>query len=99
MDAADGGRSGRRGARVHPIGEPGYIARHVLPSIAGNARKAGRAPSDLAVIVPVTIVGDSDEERDRQREGVRASMALRQHAQLRVHLGPGRVRGHDRANP
>lgn len=33
--------------------------------------------SDLAIIVPVmTIVGDSDEERDKQREVVRASMAF-----------------------
>ncbi|OBH92583.1 TIGR03617 family F420-dependent LLM class oxidoreductase [Mycobacterium sp. E2733] len=65
------------GVHVHPIGEPGYIARHVLPSIAEGAAKAGRSPSDLAVIVPVmTIVGDSDEELHKQREVVRASMAF-----------------------
>ncbi|MGV0602871.1 LLM class flavin-dependent oxidoreductase, partial [Mycolicibacterium pulveris] len=57
--------------------EPGYIWRHVVPNIAIGAEKAGRSPDDVAVIVPVmTIVGDSDEERDRERELVRASMSF-----------------------
>ena len=65
------------GVHVHPLGEPGYLTRHVVPNLAAGAAKAGRSPSDLAVIVPVmTIVGDSDEERDAQRESVRASMAF-----------------------
>lgn len=65
------------GVHVHPLGEPGYLKRHVLPGVAGGVAKAGRSASDVAVIVPVmTIVGDSDEERDREREAVRASMAF-----------------------
>ncbi|OBB28966.1 TIGR03617 family F420-dependent LLM class oxidoreductase [Mycolicibacterium elephantis] len=65
------------GVHVHPLGEPGYIWRHVVPNIAIGAEKAGRSPDDVAVIVPVmTIVGDSDEERDRERELVRASMSF-----------------------
>ncbi len=65
------------GVHVHPIGEPGYLRRHVLPNIAEGAAKAGRAPSDIAVIVPVmTIVGDTDSERHRERELVRASMSF-----------------------
>jgi probable F420-dependent oxidoreductase len=65
------------GVHVHPIGEPGYIARHVIPKVAEGARESGRSPSDVAIIVPVlTIVGDTDEERDREREAVRASMAF-----------------------
>lgn len=65
------------GVHVHPIGEPGYIARHVLPNVAAGAAKAGRSPSDIALIVPVmTIAGGSDEERDKERELVRASMAF-----------------------
>lgn len=65
------------GVHVHPIGEPGYLARHVLPTVAEGAAKAGRSSSDIAIIVPVmTIVGDTDEERDQQREVVRASMAF-----------------------
>ncbi|WP_027331823.1 TIGR03617 family F420-dependent LLM class oxidoreductase [Mycolicibacterium tusciae] len=65
------------GVHVHPLGEPGYIARHVVPKIAEGAAKSGRSASDIAVIVPVmTIVGDSDEERARERELVRASMSF-----------------------
>ncbi|STZ74262.1 putative F420-dependent oxidoreductase, MSMEG_2256 family [Mycolicibacterium fortuitum] len=65
------------GVHVHPIGEPGYLARHVLPNLAAGAAKAGRSPSDIAKIVPVmTIVGDSDEERANERQLVRASMSF-----------------------
>ncbi len=65
------------GVHVHPLGEPGYLSRHVVPNVAEGAAKAGRRPSDIAMIVPVmTIVGDTDEERDRERESVRASMSF-----------------------
>ncbi len=65
------------GVHVHPLGEPGYIERHVVPNVAAGAAKSGRAPDDIAVILPVmTIVGDSDEERDHERELVRASMSF-----------------------
>jgi probable F420-dependent oxidoreductase len=65
------------GLHVHPLGEPGYLKRHVLPTVAEGAAKAGRSPRDIAVIVPaMTIVGDSDEERDKERELVRASMSF-----------------------
>lgn len=65
------------GVHIHPIGEPGYIARHVLPNVAAGAAKARRSPDDIAKIVPVmTIVGDTDEERASERELVRASMSF-----------------------
>ena len=65
------------GVHVHPLGEPGYLARHVQPNVAAGAAKAGRSLADIATIVPVmTIVGDSDEERSNERELVRASMAF-----------------------
>lgn len=65
------------GVHVHPLGEPGYIAHHVLPNLAEGAEKAGRSPADIAKIVPVmTIVGDSDEERENEREFVRASLSF-----------------------
>lgn len=65
------------GVHVHPLGEPGYLARHVAPKVAEGAAKAARSPSDIAIIVPVmTIVGDSDEERHQERELVRASMSF-----------------------
>ena len=65
------------GVHVHPLGEPTYIARHVVPKIAEGAHRAGRKPADIAVIVPVmTIVGDSEEERSAERELVRSSMSF-----------------------
>ena len=65
------------GVHVHPLGEPGYITRHVVPNIAQGAAKSGRSVSDVAVVVPVmTIVGDTDEERANERESVRASMSF-----------------------
>jgi probable F420-dependent oxidoreductase len=65
------------GVHIHPLGEPGYINRHALPNVAAGAAKAGRSASDIALIVPVmTIVGDSDEEREKERELVRASMSF-----------------------
>jgi hypothetical protein len=65
------------GVHVHPIGEPGYLRRHVLPGIAAGAGAAGWSASEVSVIVPVmTIVGDTDAERDAERELVRASMSF-----------------------
>ncbi|MDP7702107.1 TIGR03617 family F420-dependent LLM class oxidoreductase [Mycobacterium sp. TY815] len=65
------------GVHVHPLGEPGYLSRHVTPNVAAGARKAGRDTSEVSVIVPVmTIVGDTDEERDREREMARASISF-----------------------
>ncbi|OBS00991.1 LLM class F420-dependent oxidoreductase [Mycobacterium gordonae] len=65
------------GVHVHPLGEPGYLARHVAPNVAAGAQKSGRDMSDIAVIVPVmTIVGDTDEERHNERELVRASLSF-----------------------
>src|SRR6185312_7556051 len=44
------------GVHVHPIGEPGYLARHVVPKVAEGAQKSGRSTSDIAVIVPVMTI-------------------------------------------
>jgi len=65
------------GVHVHPLGEPGYLARHVVPAIATGASRANRSADDVDVIVPVTtIVGDSDEERSASREIARASLSF-----------------------
>jgi alkanesulfonate monooxygenase SsuD/methylene tetrahydromethanopterin reductase-like flavin-dependent oxidoreductase (luciferase family) len=65
------------GVHLHPLAEPGYLARHVVPTVAEGAAKSGRSLSDIALILPVmTIVGDTDEERHKERELVRASMSF-----------------------
>jgi len=65
------------GVHVHPIGEPGYLQRHVLPNIAAGAAEEGRDPADVAVIVPVNIiVGDTDAERAADRELLRGMLSF-----------------------
>jgi probable F420-dependent oxidoreductase len=65
------------GVHVHPIGEPGYLERHVVPGIAAGAARAGRDPGDIAVIVPVTtVVGDTDAEIARGRDMARATLSF-----------------------
>jgi probable F420-dependent oxidoreductase len=65
------------GVHVHPLAEPGYIARHVVPNIAEGAAKAGRLPTEIAAIVPVmTIVGDSEADREAERQLVRATLSF-----------------------
>jgi probable F420-dependent oxidoreductase len=65
------------GVHVHPIGEPGYLKRHVIPRVTAGATSAGRTLDDVAIIVPVmTIVGDTDEERHAEREHLRAMLSF-----------------------
>ena len=88
------------GVHVHPIGEPGYLARHVLPCLSEGAIRAGRPAGEVDVIVPVTtIVGDTDEERTASRAGPGGALVLRVDPELRVHLGRSWFRGDDRAHP
>ena len=65
------------GVHVHPIGEPGYLTRHVLPNVARGAAETGRDPADVAIIVPVNvIVGDTEEERAADRELLRGMLSF-----------------------
>ncbi|MFM7756026.1 MAG: TIGR03617 family F420-dependent LLM class oxidoreductase [Actinomycetota bacterium] len=65
------------GVHVHPIGEPGYLKRHVVAQVAAGAHRAGRSSSEIDLIVPVmTVVGDSDEERHTEREHLRAMLSF-----------------------
>lgn len=65
------------GVHVHPIGEPGYLKRHVVPRVAEGAAFTGRSPDDVSLIVPVmTIVGDTDAERAAEREHLRAMLSF-----------------------
>lgn len=65
------------GVHIHPIGDPGYIARHVVPNVAAGAERAGRLASEVSLIVPeTTIVGDTDEEIARGRDAARATLSF-----------------------
>lgn len=65
------------GVHIHPIGEPGYLRRHVLPNVAAGAKAAARSTDDIDLIVPVmTIVGDTDDERKAERDHLRAMLGF-----------------------
>jgi probable F420-dependent oxidoreductase len=65
------------GVHIHPIGEPGYVARHVVPNIDAGAAAAGREPGEIALIAPViTIAGDTDEEFAAARDTARATISF-----------------------
>lgn len=65
------------GVHVHPIGEPGYLRRHVLPNVAAGAAAAGRDASAIDLIVPVScIVGDTEAEREADRTALRAPLSF-----------------------
>jgi len=65
------------GVHVHPIGEPGYLRRHVVPNVLAGARSVGRDAGAIDLIVPVmTIVGDTDEERHAEREHARTMLSF-----------------------
>ena len=65
------------GVHVHPIGEPGYLRRTVVPNVEAGALEAGREEAEIALIVPVmTIVGDSEAERAHDREHLRMMISF-----------------------
>ena len=65
------------GVHVHPIGEPGYLHRHVLPNVARGANEMGRTLDDISIIVPVNIiVGDTEAERAADRELLRGMLSF-----------------------
>ena len=65
------------GVHIHPLGEPGYIRRTALPAIAAGAAAAGRDVADVTLIAPVMcVVGDTDEERARDREQMRTMISF-----------------------
>ena len=65
------------GVHVHPIGEPGYLARHVLPNVATGAELGERSVDEVEIIVPVNlIVGDTEAERAADRELLRGMLSF-----------------------
>ena len=89
------------GVHVHPIGEPGYLVRHVVPNVTRGATEMGRDPGDLSIIVPVNvIVGDTEAERATDRELLRGMLSFYGSTpELRVHLGRSGLRGHHGTDP
>ena len=65
------------GLHVHPLNTPTYLATTVRPSVEAGARRAGRDPGGVELIVPsFTVVGDSEDERRSWRERARRQVAF-----------------------
>ncbi len=100
VDAADGGRSGRRRAR--PSDRRTGLPR---PSRPADGRRGRGQGGTLTVGHRDHRAGNDDRRGQRRgtrptaRSRARQHGLLRQHAELRVHLGRSRVRGHHRPHP
>jgi probable F420-dependent oxidoreductase len=65
------------GVHVHPLNTPTYLAETVRPSVEEGAKKAGRDPADVQLIVPVFVApGDTEEERAPWWERARFQVAF-----------------------
>ena len=65
------------GLHVHPLHSRRYLDEVIVPAVAGGADDAGRSLNDVTLACPVlTIVGDTDEERERWREAARFQLAF-----------------------
>jgi len=65
------------GVHVHPLNTPVYLRDTVLPNLAAGAAAAGRAPADLAVIVPTFAApGSTSDEVHGWREMARMQVAF-----------------------
>ena len=65
------------GFHVHPLHSRSYLEEVMRPAVAVGAKRAHRPADEVVLAVPVmTIVGDTDEEVDQQREAVRQQLAF-----------------------
>jgi probable F420-dependent oxidoreductase len=65
------------GFHVHPFHTPKYLAEFVLPNIEIGLEKSGRARGDIQLASSVFVFGgDTEEERDKNREAVRQQIAF-----------------------
>ncbi|MCL6511325.1 MAG: TIGR03617 family F420-dependent LLM class oxidoreductase [Anaerolineae bacterium] len=65
------------GFHVHPFHTPKYLAEFVLPNVELGLKKSGRARSEIQLASSVFVIGgDTQEERDKNREAVRQQVAF-----------------------
>jgi probable F420-dependent oxidoreductase len=65
------------GLHVHPLNTPTYLRETVVPNLAAGAERAGRAVSDVEVIVPTFAApGSTSEEVQGWREMARMQVAF-----------------------
>jgi probable F420-dependent oxidoreductase len=65
------------GVHVHPLATEPYLREVVVPEVAAGATRAGRAATDVALLVPVhVVVGQAEDERRPWRELARTQIAF-----------------------
>ncbi len=65
------------GLHVHPFHSRRYLDEVIRPNVAAGAEAAGREPDDVKLVCPVlTIVGDTEEEREHWRKRARFQIAF-----------------------
>jgi probable F420-dependent oxidoreductase len=65
------------GMKVHPLHTLSYLETLVLPNLQAGCTAAGRALTDVELVIPVmTAVGDDEESVMRQREQLRQRLAF-----------------------
>jgi probable F420-dependent oxidoreductase len=65
------------GVHIHPLNTTAYYRETLLPNLAEGLARSGRAPSSMALFVPLfTAVGDNDDEVARWREASRTMVAF-----------------------
>jgi probable F420-dependent oxidoreductase len=65
------------GLHVHPFHSVKYLREVVRPEVAAGAEAAGRSLDDVPLVCPVlTIVGDTEEEREAWRRRARFQLAF-----------------------
>lgn len=65
------------GIHVHPLHSIKYLTEVVAPAVGEGAKHAGRTADEIELLVPIlTIVGDSDEEREASRAFCRQQVAF-----------------------
>ena len=65
------------GLHVHPFNSPTYLREYVHPAVEEGLRAAGRSRKDFTYATSTfVILGDTEEERGREREAVRQQIAF-----------------------
>jgi probable F420-dependent oxidoreductase len=76
----------------HPICTAAYLKRVLIPAIADGARKAGRTPSDVKMLVsPMVVTGSTAAEVERKKVYLKQRLGF--YASTRSYHGPLELHG------
>lgn len=65
------------GIHVHPFHSVPYLDQILAPKVAEGAARTDRDPANVELIIPVfTIVGDSEEEREKLKQQAKSQIAF-----------------------